>query len=188
MPERCGWSTGSQLYLAYHDLEWGVPSHDECHLFEMLVLEGAQAGLSWSTILNKREGYRQAFDYFEPEKVAAYDERKCAELLANPAIVRNRLKISAAIANARAFLEIQNRYGSFAAYIWQFVDGQPVQNSWPSLSDVPATTPVSDTMSKALRKAGFRFVGSTICYSFMQAVGMVNDHVTSCFRWSELHK
>lgn len=188
MPERCGWSTGSQLYLAYHDLEWGVPSHDERHLFEMLVLEGAQAGLSWSTILNKREGYRQAFDYFEPEKVAAYDERKYAELLANAAIVRNRLKISAAIANARAFLEIQNRYGSFAAYIWQFVDGQPVQNSWPSLSDVPATTPVSDTMSKALSKAGFRFVGSTICYSFMQAVGMVNDHVTSCFRWSELHQ
>lgn len=188
MPERCGWSTGSELYLAYHDLEWGVPVHDERKLFEMLVLEGAQAGLSWSTILNKRQGYRQAFDNFEPELVARYDERKYAELMDNPAIVRNRLKISAAIENARAFLEIQQRYGSFDAYIWQFVDGQPMQNSWSDLSTVPATTPVSDAMSKALRKAGFRFVGSTICYSFMQAVGMTNDHVTTCFRWSEVRQ
>jgi len=155
----------------------------------MLVLEGAQAGLSWSTILNKREGYRQAFDYFEPELVARYDQRKFAELMANPAIVRNRLKISAAIENARAFLEIQSRYGSFDAYIWQFVDGQQIQNSWSALSAVPATTPHSDAMSKALRKAGFRFVGSTICYAFMQAVGMVNDHVIACFRWEEIrHK
>ena len=188
MPERCGWSTGSQLYLAYHDREWGVPSHDERHLFEMLVLEGAQAGLSWSTILNKREGDRLAFDDFEPGKVAGYDERKFAELMANPAIVRNRLKISAAIANARAFLEIQSQHGSFDAYIWQFVGGRPTQNSWQSLGEVPATTPVSDAMSKALHKAGFRFVGSTICYSFMQAVGLVNDHVTTCFRWAEVHQ
>jgi len=189
MPERCGWSLGSQLYLEYHDKEWGVPVHDERHLFEMLVLEGAQAGLSWSTILNKREGYRQAFDYFEPGLVARYDERKFADLMANPAIVRNRLKVSAAIENARAFLEIQSRYGSFDAYIWQFVDGQQIQNSWSALSVVPATTPHSDAMSKALRKAGFRFVGSTICYAFMQAVGMVNDHVSTCFRWEEIqHK
>lgn len=184
--ERCGWSLGSQLYLDYHDHEWGVPVHDERKLFEMLVLEGAQAGLSWSTILNKREGYRQAFDNFEPELVARYDERKFEELMGNPAIVRNRLKIAAAIQNARAFLEIQRQHGSFDAYIWRFVAGQPIQNSWPALSDVPARTPVSDAMSKALGKAGFRFVGSTICYAFMQAIGMVNDHVTTCFRWPEL--
>lgn len=188
MLERCFWSLGSQLYLDYHDREWGVPVHDERKLFEMLVLEGAQAGLSWSTILNKRQGYLQAFDNFEPELVALYDERKFEELMANPAIVRNRLKITAAIQNARAFLEIQQRHGSFDAYIWQFVDGQPVQNSWPTMSDVPATTPASDAMSKALSKAGFRFVGSTICYAFMQAVGMVNDHITPCFRWAEVNQ
>ncbi len=188
MPERCGWSLGSQLYLEYHDLEWGVPVHDERKLFEMLVLEGAQAGLSWSTILNKRQGYRQAFDHFEVQAVARYGESKIAELMENAAIVRNRLKISAAIDNARAFLAIQERYGSFDAYIWQFVDGRQVQNSWPALSAVPATTPASDAMSKALRQAGFRFVGSTICYAFMQAVGMVNDHVTTCYRWSEIHQ
>ncbi|HXR64522.1 MAG TPA: DNA-3-methyladenine glycosylase I [Ktedonobacteraceae bacterium] len=188
MSERCGWSVGSQLYQTYHDLEWGVPAHDEHRLFEMLILEGAQAGLSWSTILNKRQGYRQAFDHFEPEKVAGYDERKFAELMDNPGIVRNRLKISAAIENARAFLEIQRQYGSFDAYIWQFIGGQPLQNNWSALSEVPATTPVSDAMSKALRRAGFRFVGSTICYSFMQAVGMVNDHVTTCFRWTEVRQ
>ena len=186
MLERCSWSLGSQLYLDYHDHEWGVPVHDERKLFEMLVLEGAQAGLSWSTILNKRQGYRQAFDNFEPELVARYDERKFEELMANPAIVRNRLKIAAAIQNARAFLEIQQRHGSFDAYIWQFVGGQQIQNSWPAMSDVPATTSVSDSMSKVLSKAGFRFVGSTICYSFMQAVGMVNDHITPCFRWAEV--
>ncbi len=188
MPERCGWSLGSQLYLDYHDQEWGVPVHDERKLFEMLVLEGAQAGLSWSTILNKRQGYRQAFDNFEAQLVARYDERKVAELLENAAIVRNRLKIAAAIDNARAFLAIQERYGSFDAYIWQFVDGQQVQNSWPALSAVPASTATSDAMSKALRKAGFRFVGSTICYAFMQAIGMVNDHVTTCYRWSEVRQ
>jgi len=188
MAERCGWSTGSQLYLAYHDQEWGTPLHDERKLFEMLILEGAQAGLSWSTILNKRQGYLQAFANFEPEQVARYDERKCAELMENPAIVRNRLKISAAIENARAFLEIQSRYGSFDTYIWQFVNGQPIQNSWSALSEIPASTAVSDAMSKALRKAGFRFVGSTICYAYMQAIGMVNDHITTCFRWPEVRQ
>lgn len=186
--ERCGWSLGSQLYLDYHDNEWGVPVHDERKLFEMLILEGAQAGLSWSTILNKRQGYRQAFDNFEPELVARYDERKIEELMGNPAIVRNRLKIVAAIQNARAFLAIQRQYGSFDAYIWRFVEGRPLQNSWSSLSEVPARTPISDAMSKALNKAGFRFVGSTICYAFMQAVGMANDHVTTCFRWPELRQ
>jgi DNA-3-methyladenine glycosylase I len=186
--ERCAWSLGSQLYRDYHDNEWGVPVHDERKLFEMLILEGAQAGLSWSTILNKRQGYRQAFDNFEPERVARYDERKIEELMGNPAIVRNRLKIAAAVQNARAFLAIQRQYGSFDAYIWHFVEGRPLQNSWSSLSDVPARTPISDAMSKALNKAGFRFVGSTICYSFMQAVGLVNDHVTTCFRWSELRQ
>ncbi len=185
---RCSWGLGSQLYLDYHDCEWGVPVHDERKLFEMLVLESAQAGLSWSTILNKRQGYRQAFDNFEPELVARYDERKFEELMGNAAIVRNRLKISAAIQNARAFLEIQRQHGSFDAYIWRFVDGQPLQNSWSTLSEVPAHTPASDAMSKALSKAGFRFVGSTICYAFMQAVGMVNDHVTTCFRWSEVRQ
>jgi DNA-3-methyladenine glycosylase I len=188
LDERCGWSLGSQLYLDYHDNEWGVPVHDERKLFEMLILEGAQAGLSWSTILNKRQGYRQAFDNFEPELVARYDERKIEELMGNPAIVRNRLKIAAAIQNARAFLAIQRQYGSFDAYIWRFVEGHPLQNSWSSLSEIPARTPISDAMSKALNKAGFRFVGSTICYAFMQAVGMVNDHVTTCFRWPELRQ
>jgi len=186
MPERCAWAGGSQLYLDYHDYEWGVPVHDDRKLFEMLILEGAQAGLSWSTILNKRQGYRQAFDNFEPELVARYDEHKTAELLANPGIVRNRLKVASAIENARAFLTIQEQYGSFDAYLWQFVGGKPVQNSWRTLSELPASTAISDTLSKTLRKAGFRFVGSTICYAFMQAVGMVNDHITPCFRWSEI--
>jgi len=183
---RCSWALGSQLYLDYHDHEWGVPVHDDRKLFEMLVLEGAQAGLSWSTILNKRQGYQQAFDNLEPELVARYDESKFAELMTNPAIVRNRLKIAAAIQNARAFLEIQERYGSFDEFIWQFVHGQQIQNSWSTLGDVPATTPLSDALSKTLSKAGFRFVGSTICYAFLQAVGLVNDHIVSCFRWSEI--
>ncbi len=183
---RCSWSLGSQLYLDYHDHEWGVPVHDDRKLFEMLILEGAQAGLSWSTILNKRQGYRLAFDAFDPALVARYDEATYASLLSNAAIVRNRLKISAAIENARAFLRIQEQYGSFDAWLWQFVQGQPIQHSWSTLSELPASTPLSDTLSKALKKAGFRFVGSTICYSFMQAVGLVNDHLTSCFRWSEL--
>lgn len=185
-PARCAWSLGSQLYLDYHDHEWGVPVHDDRKLFEMLVLEGAQAGLSWSTILNKRQGYRLAFDNFEPEVVAGYDEQKFAELMGNAAIVRNRLKIASTIQNAQAFLEIQRVHGSFDAFLWNFVEGQQIQNSWSGLSELPAKTPLSDTMSKALLKAGFRFVGSTICYSLMQAVGLVNDHIVSCYRWSEI--
>ncbi len=184
--QRCEWGTSSALYIEYHDLEWGVPVHDERLLFEFLILEGAQAGLSWSTILNKRQAYIQAFDNFEPSKVASYDDAKVQALLANPGIVRNRLKIQAAIQNARSFLEIQDQYGSFDTYIWQFVDGKPVQNSWKSLQEIPATTKESDAMSKELKKRGFTFVGSTICYAFMQAVGMVNDHIVNCFRWQEV--
>jgi len=184
--QRCEWGTSSALYIEYHDLEWGVPVHDERLLFEFLILEGAQAGLSWSTILNKRKAYIQAFDNFEPSKVASYDDAKVQALLVNPGIVRNRLKIQAAIQNARSFLEIQDQYGSFDTYIWQFVDGKPVQNSWKSLQEIPATTKESDAMSKELKKRGFTFVGSTICYAFMQAVGMVNDHIVNCFRWQEV--
>ncbi len=183
---RCAWAKGD-LYIAYHDREWGVPSHDDRHLFEMLILEGAQAGLSWSTILNKRENYRRAFDRFDPRKVAKYDARKMRSLLANAGIVRNRLKIAAAVQNAKAFLGIQREYGSFENYIWQFVGGRPIQNRWTSLKEVPARTPESDAMSKDLIKYGFKFVGSTICYAFMQAVGMVNDHTIDCFRYSEIH-
>ena len=184
--QRCEWGTSSALYIEYHDLEWGVPVHDERLLFEFLILEGAQAGLSWSTILNKRKAYIQAFDNFEPSKVASYDDAKVQALLANPGIVRNRLKIQAAIQNARSFLKVQDQYGSFDTYIWQFVDGKPVQNSWKSLQEIPATTKESDAMSKELKKRGFTFVGSTICYAFMQAVGMVNDHIVNCFRWQEV--
>ena len=184
--QRCEWGTSSDLYIEYHDLEWGVPVHDERLLFEFLILEGAQAGLSWSTILNKRKAYIQAFDNFEPSKVASYDDAKVQQLLANPGIVRNRLKIQAAIQNAHSFLKVQDQYGSFDTYIWQFVDGKPVQNSWKSLKEIPATTKESDAMSKELKKQGFTFVGSTICYAFMQAVGMVNDHIVECFRWQEV--
>jgi DNA-3-methyladenine glycosylase I len=184
--QRCEWGNSSALYIEYHDLEWGVPVHDERTLFEFLILEGAQAGLSWSTILNKRQAYIQAFDNFEPEKVTSYDDAKVQALLANPGIVRNRLKIQAAIQNAHSFLEVQDQYGSFDGYIWQFVDGKPIQNSWKSLQEIPATTKESDAMSKDLKKRGFTFVGSTICYAFMQAVGMVNDHTFDCFRWQEV--
>jgi DNA-3-methyladenine glycosylase I len=184
--KRCEWSTSSALYLDYHDTEWGVPVHDERTLFEFLILEGAQAGLSWSTILNKRQAYIQAFDNFEPTKVASYDDTKIQQLLTNPGIVRNRLKIQAAIQNARSYLKIQDQYGSFDTYIWQFVDGKPIQNSWKSLQEIPATTKESDAMSKELKKRGFTFVGSTICYAFVQAVGMVNDHIVDCFRWQEV--
>src|SRR5438874_13767907 len=184
--QRCEWGTSSALYIEYHDLEWGVPVHDERLLFEFLILEGAQAGLSWSTILNKRKAYIQAFDNFEPSKVARYDDAKIQALLANPGIVRNRLKIQAAIQNARSFIEVRDQYGSFDTYIWQFVNGKPVQNSWKSLQEIPATTKESDAMSKELKKLGFTFVGSTICYAFMQAVGMVNDHTVDCFRWQEV--
>ena len=184
--QRCEWGTSSALYIEYHDMEWGVPVHDERKLFEFLILEGAQAGLSWSTILNKRQAYMQAFDNFEPAKVASYDDTKVQQLLTNSGIVRNRLKIQAAIQNARSFLAIQDQYGSFDTYIWQFVDGKPVQNSWESLQEIPATTKESDAMSKELKKRGFTFVGTTICYAFMQAVGMVNDHIVDCFRWQEV--
>ena len=184
--QRCEWGTSSALYIDYHDSEWGVPVHDDRTLFEFLILEGAQAGLSWSTILNKRQAYIQAFDNFEAAKVASYDDAKIQVLLANAGIVRNRLKIQAAIQNARSFLAVQDQFGSFDTYIWQFVDGKPIQNSWKSLQEIPATTPESDAMSKELKKRGFTFVGSTICYAFMQAVGMVNDHIVDCFRWREV--
>ncbi len=184
--QRCEWANSSALYLEYHDSEWGVPVHEERKLFEFLILEGAQAGLSWSTILNKRQAYIQVFDNFEPAIVANYNDTKVQALLANPGIVRNRLKIQAAIQNARSFLEVRDQYGSFDTYIWQFVDGKPVQNSWKILQEIPATTKESDAMSKELKKLGFTFVGSTICYAFMQAVGMVNDHMVDCFRWQEV--
>jgi DNA-3-methyladenine glycosylase I len=183
---RCEWAGSEPLYVAYHDEEWGAPVHDERHLFEMLILEGAQAGLSWSTILNKREHYRQAFDNFEPDKVAEYDEAKVAELLANPGIVRNRRKVEAAIQNAHAFLRVQQEFGSFDAYLWQFVDGRPKQNAWRSLAEIPAQTLESQALSKDLRQRGFSFVGPTICYAFMQAAGLVNDHVVGCFRYQQL--
>jgi len=168
--------------IRYHDQEWGVPAHDDNKLFEFLILEGAQAGLSWQTILNKRENYRAALDGFNPQLVAGYDRRKIVQLLKNPGIVRNRLKIASAVRNAQALLQVQKEFGSFDRYIWQFVDGRPRVNSWKSMSQVPARTAESDAMSKALKKQGFNFVGSTICYAFMQAVGMVNDHIVQCFR------
>ena len=184
--KRCAWALSSQQYLEYHDKEWGVPVHDDRKLFEMLILEGVQAGLSWSLILKKREGYLQAFDGFDAHKIAHYDDRKVQELLANPEIVRNRLKIRAAIQNARAFLELQSQYGSFDAFLWRFVGGQPMQNAWQTLQEIPASTRESDAVSKELKRQGFTFVGTTICYAFMQAVGMVNDHTVECFRWQEL--
>ncbi|HKQ59243.1 MAG TPA: DNA-3-methyladenine glycosylase I [Candidatus Eisenbacteria bacterium] len=184
---RCSWpSPGKPIYLAYHDEQWGVPVHDDRLLFEMLVLEGAQAGLSWETILNKRPAYQRAFDRFDPRKVARYDARKVRALLADPGIVRNRLKVAAAITNARAFLKVQEEFGSFDAYIWQFVDGKPRQNAWAAHQKIPASTPESDAMSKDLKRRGFTFVGSTICYAFMQACGMVNDHLVTCFRYREV--
>lgn len=182
---RCPWAKGNKC-IEYHDTEWGVPIHDDRLLFEFLVLEGAQAGLSWATILNKRENYRQAFDRFVPEVVAKYGEKKRQSLLANPGIVRNRLKIDAAIQNAQAFLETVQEFGTFDRYIWNFVGGQHKQNAWASIKEVPARTPESDAMSADLKRRGFKFVGSTICYAFMQAVGMVNDHVVGCFRHREL--
>ena len=179
---RCQWA-GSELSIAYHDLEWGTPVHDDRTWFEFLILEGAQAGLSWETILKKRENYRRAFDHFDPALVAAYDEDKIAALLADPGIVRNRQKIRSAIQNARAFLAIQEEFGSFDAYIWQFTGGRPIRNAWRSMSELPARTPESDRMSKDLARRGFSFVGSTICYALMQATGMVNDHEVGCFRY-----
>lgn len=183
---RCDWSRHSELEMEYHDREWGVPSYDDRHLFEMLILEGAQAGLSWITVLKKRESYREAFDQFDPEKIAAYDDQKRAELLANPGIIRNRLKVQAAITNAQAFLRITETGRSFSDYIWGFVDGESIVNRFKTMSEVPAETEVSRKMSKQLKKDGFKFVGPTICYAFMQATGMVNDHLTSCFRYGEV--
>jgi len=182
---RCGWAGEDPLYVTYHDEEWGVPAHDDRHLFEMLVLEGAQAGLAWITILRKRDGYRRAFDNFEPSAVARYDRRRVGTLMRNAGIVRNRLKIESAVTNARAALDIMERHGSLDAWLWDFVDGRPVINRWKSLKEVPASTATSKMMSLALRRQGFRFVGPTICYAFMQAVGMVNDHVVDCFRHAD---
>ncbi len=183
---RCEWAGSDPRYVAYHDEEWGVPVHDDQTFFEFLILEGAQAGLSWSTILNKRDNYRIAFDRFDPAIVATYDDAKIAALLEDPGIVRNRLKVNAAVKNARAFLAIQQEFGSFDAFIWQFVGGSPRQNAWRSLSEVPAETVESRAMSKDLKKRGFTFVGPTICYAFMQATGMVNDHIVDCFRYHEV--
>jgi DNA-3-methyladenine glycosylase I len=183
--QRCPWARGD-LYVHYHDTEWGVPVHDDRTLFEFLVLEGAQAGLSWETILKKRLSYREAFDQFDPALVARYGEKKVQALLGNPGIVRNRLKIEAAIQNATAFLAVQQEFGGFDQYVWRFVGSRPKQNAWVSMKDVPAKTPESDALSKDLKRRGFKFVGSTICYAFMQAVGMVNDHLVGCFRHKQL--
>jgi len=179
---RCAWCGEDPLYVAYHDEEWGEPVHDDCRLFEMLILEGAQAGLSWLTILKKREHYRRAFDGFDARKIAKYDSRRVARLLKNEGIVRNRLKIAATIQNAKSFLQTQKEYGSFSNYLWQFVGGKPVVNRWKTLRQMPSKTPASDALSKDLQKRGFKFVGSTICYAFMQAVGMVNDHTLECWK------
>ena len=185
---RCAWAGEDALYRHYHDTEWGVPLHDDRQLFEFLVLEGAQAGLSWITILRKRENYRSAFDNFDAKRIAAYDANKIESLLQDAGIVRNRLKVAAAIANAKSFLDAQNEFGSFDKFIWQFAGGKPKQNKWRLHNLVPANTQESDAMSKELKRRGFKFVGTTICYAFMQAVGMVNDHTTDCFRYKELQQ
>jgi len=184
--KRCQWAGNDLLYCQYHDKEWGVPLHDDQMLFEFLILEGAQAGLSWITILRKRENYRKAFDNFDPQLVVNYTPKKIEELIRNEGIIRNRLKINAAIKNAKAFLEIQKEFGSFDSYIWSFTGGKTIRNHWESLSEVPASTPESVLMSKDLKKRGFTFVGPAICYAFMQAIGMVNDHTTDCFRYHEI--
>jgi len=183
--KKCDWALSSKSEEKYHDEEWGVPIHNDRLLFEFLILEGAQAGLSWSTILNKREGYRKAFDGFDAKKIAAYDQSKIQQLLNTSAIVRNKLKINAAISNAKAFLEIQKE-GGFDLYIWQFVDGKTIQNYWQQFNQIPVSSPESEQMSKSLKQKGFKFVGPTICYAYMQAVGMVNDHTVDCFRHSQL--
>lgn len=184
--QRCPWCGNDPLYVEYHDKEWGVPVHDDRRLFEFIVLDGMQAGLSWFMILRKRENFRKAFDNFDPQKVARYGKRKVRQLVKNHAIVCNRLKIEAVVENAKAFLSVRKEFSSFDKYIWHFVGGKPKKNHWKSLEEIPARTPDSDAMSKDLKKRGFRFVGSTICYAFMQATGMVNDHLTSCFRHREL--
>ncbi len=184
--QRCAWCGSDPLYVAYHDMEWGVPLHDDVKLFEFLILEGAQAGLSWLTILKKRENYREAFDGFDLHKIVQYDDAKIQELLQNRGIVRNRLKVASAVKNARAVLQIQEEFGSLDAFLWRYVDGTPRQNAWTSLAEIPANTQESDAMSKDLKQRGCNFVGSTICYALMQAVGMVNDHTTDCFRYREV--
>lgn len=186
MIKRCAWCGSDPLYIDYHDQEWGVPLRDDHRLFEMLVLEGAQAGLSWLTILRKRENYRKAFTGFDPEQVARYGEQEIARLLQDAGIVRNRLKIEAAVKNARGFLQIQEEWSSFADYLWDYVDGRSVVNTWRDIAEIPAHTPLSDRLSKDLKKRGFNFVGPTICYAFMQAVGIVNDHTIDCFRYREI--
>lgn len=186
MKKRCDWAGSDPLYVKYHDEEWGVPVYDDKVLFEFLILEGMQAGLSWSTILKKRGNFRQAFDEFDPGKIAQYDSNKLNKLLQNPGIIRNRLKIEAAIKNAQAYVTVEREFGGFSRYIWQFVNHKPLINSWKSLKEIPAKTVISDDMNKDLKKRGFKFVGSTICYAFMQAVGMVNDHVVDCFRYRDL--
>ncbi|HEC12845.1 MAG TPA: DNA-3-methyladenine glycosylase I [Acidiferrobacteraceae bacterium] len=181
--KRCEWARAPELNIVYHDEEWGVPSHDDTHLFEMLILEGAQAGLSWTTILKKRQSYREAYEGFDPERVARFSQKKCELLLKNPGIVRNRLKVAASVQNAKAFLDIQESHGSFSEFIWEFVDAKPLVNKWRSLKEIPVQTTESQAMSRELKKRGFKFVGPTICYAFMQAVGMVNDHEIGCFRY-----
>ncbi|WP_034436712.1 DNA-3-methyladenine glycosylase I [Candidatus Contendibacter odensensis] len=188
LPERCAWCSADPLYVDYHDHEWGVPLHDDHRLFEMLILEGVQAGLSWLTILRKREHYRAAFDDFDPERIARYDAAKIADLLANPGIVRNHLKIAAAIRNAQGYLTIREQQGGFNAFLWRYVEFQPRQNAWPTLVEVPTRTPEAEAMSRDLKRLGFNFVGPTVCYAFMQAVGMVNDHTTNCFRHREVQE
>lgn len=186
--KRCNWANGSQEELDYHDEQWGVPERDDRMLFEMLILEGAQAGLSWSTIIKRRDGYRRAFDNFDVKKVARYSEKKQEKLLQDTGIIRNRLKVGSAVTNAKCFIEIQKEFGSFSDYIWQFTGGKPIVNKWKTMDQVPVTTTESDAMSKDLRKRGFKFVGSTICYAYMQANGLVNDHLVSCFRYKEVKK
>ena len=186
MKTRCGWCGEDPLYVKYHDEEWGVPEHDDQRLFELLILEGAQAGLSWITVLKKRQNYRLAFDNFNPAVVAAYDEEKVSALLDNPGIIRNRLKVNSAVSNALACLKVEDEFGSFDAYIWGFTGGKTIKNSFSSISDIPATSAVSDAMAKDLKKRGFKFCGSTICYAYMQSIGMVNDHLTDCFRYDEV--
>jgi DNA-3-methyladenine glycosylase I len=186
LKKRCRWATNDEFLKKYHDEEWGVPLHDDGKLFEFLILEGAQAGLSWLTVLKKRENYRRAFDVFDAEKIALYDEKRVGQLMQDEGIIRNRLKIEAAIQNARAFLKVRQECGSFDAYIWRFTGGKPKQNSWRTPEEIPGKTAESDAMSKDLARRGFKFVGSTICYAFMQAVGMINDHTTDCFRYNEV--
>ena len=186
--ERCGWCKGDALYEAYHDKEWGLPEHDDKRLFEFLILEGAQAGLSWITVLRKRENYRRLMADFDPEELAGWGETEVAGWLQDPGIIRNRLKLYGTLQNARAFLRLREEFGSFDAYLWRFVDGKPIQNNWRTLQEVPAETPQAQQMSKDLKKLGFTFVGPTICYSLMQAVGLVNDHLTSCFRHQEVQR